>query len=59
MEKIHHNPDGNFPNGAPNPLLEENRPVTVDAIIEHKADLGIAWDGDFGRCFSLVSKATS
>jgi len=39
-EKIHHNPDGNFPNGVPNPLLEENRPVTIDAIKEHKADLG-------------------
>jgi len=50
-QKIHHNPDGNFPNGVPNPLLEENRPVTIDAIKEHKADLGIAWDGDFDRCF--------
>ncbi len=50
-KKIHHNPDGNFPNGVPNPLLEENRPVTIDAIKDHKADLGIAWDGDFDRCF--------
>ncbi len=49
--KIHHNPDGNFPNGVPNPLLEENRSVTIDAIKKHKADLGIAWDGDFDRCF--------
>ena len=49
--KIHHEPDGNFPNGIPNPLLPENRASTINAIIEHKADLGIAWDGDFDRCF--------
>ncbi len=49
--KIHHEADGNFPNGVPNPLLEENRQPTIDAILEHKADLGIAWDGDFDRCF--------
>ena len=49
--KVHHEADGNFPNGVPNPLLEENRAPTIDAIIEHKADLGIAWDGDFDRCF--------
>ncbi len=49
--KIHHQPDGNFPNGIPNPLLIENRAATRDAVIEHKADMGIAWDGDFDRCF--------
>jgi phosphomannomutase len=49
--KIHHQPDGNFPNGIPNPLLVENRAATRDAVIEHKADMGIAWDGDFDRCF--------
>lgn len=49
--KVHHNPDGNFPNGVPNPLLEENRASTVDAIRQSGADLGIAWDGDFDRCF--------
>lgn len=49
--KVHHNPDGNFPNGVPNPLLEENRFSTSDAIKENNADLGIAWDGDFDRCF--------
>jgi len=49
--KVHHEADGNFPNGVPNPLLEQNRPPTIDAILEHKADLGIAWDGDFDRCF--------
>lgn len=49
--KVHHNPDGDFPNGVPNPMLEENRASTVEAIREHKADLGIAWDGDYDRCF--------
>jgi phosphomannomutase len=49
--KLHHEPDGNFPNGVPNPLVPENRPSTIDRIIETGADLGIAWDGDFDRCF--------
>src|SRR6187402_742247 len=49
--KIHHEPDGTFPNGIPNPLLVENRASTTAAVIAHKADLGIAWDGDFDRCF--------
>ncbi|HEY4365974.1 MAG TPA: phosphomannomutase CpsG [Steroidobacteraceae bacterium] len=49
--KIHHSPDGTFPNGVPNPLLEENRTATIDAIRQHKADLGVAWDGDYDRCF--------
>jgi phosphomannomutase len=49
--KVHHQPDGNFPNGIPNPLLVENRAATRDAVIKHKADMGIAWDGDFDRCF--------
>ncbi|SDU09021.1 phosphohexomutase domain-containing protein [Halopseudomonas salegens] len=49
--KICHTPDGSFPNGIPNPLLEENRGMTRDAVLEHKADMGIAWDGDFDRCF--------
>jgi|TARA_B110000238_G_scaffold201202_1_gene256060 phosphomannomutase len=49
--KIHHNPDGTFPNGIPNPLLPENRKATAEAVREHKADIGIAWDGDFDRCF--------
>jgi len=49
--KVHHQPDSSFPNGIPNPLLLENRPHTADAVIEHGADMGIAWDGDFDRCF--------
>jgi phosphomannomutase/phosphomannomutase/phosphoglucomutase len=49
--KVHHEPDGRFPNGIPNPMLEENRQSTVDAIRAHGADFGIAWDGDFDRCF--------
>ena len=49
--KIQNEPDGLFPNGIPNPLLVENRQVTSKAVIEHEADLGIAWDGDFDRCF--------
>ena len=49
--KVHHDPDPTFPNGIPNPLLSENRQATIDAVINHKADFGIAWDGDFDRCF--------
>lgn len=49
--RIHHEPDGNFPNGIPNPLLPENRDSTARAVIEHGADFGVAWDGDFDRCF--------
>jgi len=49
--KIHHEPDGHFPNGIPNPMLEENRAPTVEAIRARGADLGLAWDGDFDRCF--------
>lgn len=54
--KIHHEPNGNFPNGIPNPLLHENQPVTSRAVLEHKADMGIAWDGDFDRCFLFDEK---
>jgi len=49
--KIQHQPDGSFPNSIPNPLLPEGRGATIDAIRQHNADLGIAWDGDFDRCF--------
>ncbi|SDK79144.1 phosphomannomutase [Maridesulfovibrio ferrireducens] len=49
--KINYEPDGDFPNGVPNPLLFENRAKTSQAVVRHKADMGIAWDGDFDRCF--------
>ncbi|EFE93673.1 phosphoglucomutase/phosphomannomutase, alpha/beta/alpha domain II [Serratia odorifera DSM 4582] len=49
--KVHHQPDGNFPNGIPNPLLPECREDTAQAVREHQADMGIAFDGDFDRCF--------
>lgn len=54
--KINNQPDGNFPNGVPNPLLPENRAVTSEAVIRENADLGIAWDGDFDRCFFFDEK---
>lgn len=54
--KIHHNPDGNFPNGIPNPLLPDNRAATSEAVIANGADFGIAWDGDFDRCFFFDGK---
>ena len=49
--RLHHEPDGNFPNGIPNPLLPECREDTAKAVIRHGADFGVAWDGDFDRCF--------
>ncbi|MFN3786633.1 MAG: phosphomannomutase CpsG, partial [Thiothrix sp.] len=49
--KVHHEADGTFPHGIPNPLLPENRADTRDAVLRHHADMGIAWDGDFDRCF--------
>ncbi len=49
--KVHHDADGSFPNGIPNPLLPENRAATAEAVKAHQADMGIAWDGDFDRCF--------
>lgn len=54
--KIHHEADGNFPNGIPNPILVENRDSTREAVIQHGADMGIAWDGDFDRCFLFDEK---
>ena len=48
---VHHDPDPTFPNGIPNPLLEENRSSTANAVIKEKADFGVAFDGDFDRCF--------
>ncbi len=53
---IHEQPDGNFPHGVPNPLLPEMRDATSQAVVEQGADLGIAWDGDFDRCFLFDAK---
>ena len=56
--KVHHEPDGNFPHGVPNPLLPENRAETARAVLENGADIGIAWDGDFDRCFFWDEKGS-
>ncbi len=49
--RMHHDPDGSFPHGIPNPLLPENQPMTAQAVVDAGADFGVAWDGDFDRCF--------
>ncbi|AOA57004.1 phosphohexomutase domain-containing protein [Acinetobacter larvae] len=54
--KIHNEPNGHFPHGIPNPLLVENRESTRQAVLIHQADMGIAWDGDFDRCFLFDEK---
>ncbi len=54
--RVNHDPDPTFPNGIPNPLLPENQPMTADAVRAHGADLGVAWDGDFDRCFFFDEK---
>jgi phosphomannomutase len=54
--KLMGEPDGSFPNGVPNPLLPENRASTARAVLEEEADVGIAWDGDFDRCFLFDEK---
>lgn len=56
--KVHNEPNGNFPNGIPNPLLLECREDTIRAVIDNNADLGIAFDGDFDRCFFFDSHGT-
>ncbi len=56
--KVHNEPDGTFPNGIPNPMLEENQAVTAQAVVKNKADMGIAWDGDFDRCFLFDERGT-
>ncbi|AIS11882.1 phosphomannomutase [Pseudomonas chlororaphis subsp. aurantiaca] len=53
---INEEPDGNFPNGVPNPLLSENRELTREALLANSCDLGLAWDGDFDRCFFFDEK---
>jgi phosphomannomutase len=49
--KVHHQPDPAFPHGVPNPLLPENRRATAEAVRASGAAAGLAWDGDFDRCF--------
>ncbi|GAB4285932.1 MAG: phosphomannomutase CpsG [Ignavibacteriaceae bacterium] len=56
MIKVFTEPDSDFPNGVPNPLLPENRKPTVEAVIKNNADLGVAWDGDYDRCFFFDEK---
>ncbi len=56
MIKIFFEPDSDFPHGVPNPLLPENRQHTIDAVIQNHADLGVAWDGDYDRCFFFDEK---
>jgi len=51
LVRMHHDPDGSFPNGIPNPLLPENRPQTEAAVRRAGAEMGVAFDGDFDRCF--------
>ena len=56
MIKIFNEPNSDFPNGVPNPLLIENRKPTIDAVLKNNADLGVAWDGDYDRCFFVDEK---
>lgn len=58
LVKVHHQPDGTFPHGIPNPLLPENREATAAAVRATGADMGIAWDGDFDRCFLFDEQGT-
>ncbi|RLF66293.1 MAG: phosphomannomutase [Thermoplasmata archaeon] len=51
LERMHHEPDGTFPAGVPNPLLPEMRGPVSGKVRSSGADLGVAWDGDFDRCF--------
>jgi phosphomannomutase len=56
--KIHHAPDPTFPHGVPNPLLPENRQITAQAVKDHEGAVGLAWDGDFDRCFFFDEQGT-
>ncbi len=53
LEEMYFEPDGEFPDHEPNPLLEENRRLIVERVRGAGADLGIAWDGDADRCFFI------
>ncbi|HTB64772.1 MAG TPA: phosphomannomutase CpsG [Steroidobacteraceae bacterium] len=56
--KLNHKPDGSFPHGVPNPMLEENRDTTRKAVLASGADVGLAWDGDYDRCFFFDEEGT-
>ena len=56
--KLFHEPDGTFPNGVPNPMLEQNHAPVVEAVRREGADIGIAWDGDYDRCFFFDAAGT-
>ena len=56
MIKIFNDPNPDFPNGVPNPMLIENRKLSIDAVLKNNADLGVAWDGDYDRCFFFDEK---
>jgi phosphomannomutase len=53
LEEMYFEPDGEFPDHEPNPLLEENREMIIERVRASGADLGIAWDGDADRCFFI------
>jgi phosphomannomutase len=52
-ERLYFEPNGEFPGHEPNPLLEENRKLIIDTVVDRGAELGIAWDGDADRCFFI------
>jgi phosphomannomutase len=56
--KVRHEPNGKFPQGVPNPMLEDNRGPTLEALQKSGAEVGIAWDGDYDRCFFYDSKGS-
>ena len=58
LVELYFQPDGNFPDHGPNPLLEENRKLIIETVVKEEADLGIAWDGDADRCFFIDSEGT-
>lgn len=57
--ELYMEPDGRFPHGVPNPMLEECQKPLKEKVLEEKADLGIAWDGDFDRCFFIDETGNS
>ena len=56
--RVFHDVDSSFPNGVPNPLLEENRSSTAEKVVAVSADIGVAFDGDFDRCFLFDESGT-